>query len=214
MKITIPGHPFAKKRHRCACRGRHPVAYDSQAAETKKQRLALCDQIDREHLAGTIHLLENNYLHLNAIFYIEPPPSNTKSSRNAKLWGLELPTQSDLDNRIKYLCDLGNGILWTDDAKIVSINAIEKYAESACTILEIHAIKFTMNDKAAAVTKLFSPTELELLQTHLCLLRDSLAQIERYQGDDKKYYIEHASVELVIFANEYADKLKKLAKMA
>jgi len=214
IQLTITGHPLAKKRHRCGCRGGHPVAYDSQANDTRKQRLELIAQVERECVAGPLHALERNYLHLELVFCIEPPISDSKSHKNAKLWGMERPIQADLDNRIKWICDLGNRILWPDDAQIVSIIATEKYSENPCTIIEIHAIDTAMNPQATAVTKLFSPTEIELFHTHLCVLRDAIGRIEAGDTDEKTFYIENASVELIRFAADYSDKLKKLAKWA
>jgi len=32
LRIVIPGNPISKARHRCGCRGNHPISYDPQVA--------------------------------------------------------------------------------------------------------------------------------------------------------------------------------------
>jgi Holliday junction resolvase RusA-like endonuclease len=212
MRITILGDPPAKARPKFTCRGGLPIAYDSQAKLVKSQRAAL-----------SINLLNNKEIDLEAhfshpislslSFHCQVPISATIPKRNEMLWGISddsHPSKKDLDNMIKYLCDIGNGILWKDDRKIKEIYAIQKFSQTPCTIIEISPIKNSMNENALKVTKIFSPSELDLLQTHLCVLRDAIGQIERHPDD--RYYIEHASIELITFANEYAQRFNKLAK--
>lgn len=215
MRIVIPGPPIPNARHKCVCRGRHAAAYDGQAKIRQAEKRALSQQIDllaNSH-ADELKALSSGPLRLSLWLYMPVNDSDSKAIRNAKLWGLILPdSKPDFDNLTKWACDLANGVIWTDDSQIVEAHIVEQYSENPCTILEISVIKNCMNDNATKVCKIFSPLELEILQTHLCVLRDAIEQIDRYAGDEKKYYIEHASNELIVFANEYAQKLNKLKK--
>lgn len=212
MKITIPGTPLAMMRPRAVIRGRHAGVYDPQSKIKAKQRslmakLVALEDCDSNHLEDLYSLP----LHVLIRFLVPVPFSDAIPSRNEKLHGAILPDKKpDLDNKIKYILDIGNEIIWRDDAQIVSLEAKQFYSETPCTILDVRPIKICMNSEAKKVTKIFSPKELELLQMHLCVLRDAIAQIERSDIDDKIFLIENASIELVKFANEYSFKLKKL----
>lgn len=63
-------------------------------------------------------------LHLDITFYFPYPKNFPKSKRE----GINYKTtRCDLDNLIKFICDIGNNILWEDDAIIASISAKKVY---------------------------------------------------------------------------------------
>lgn len=211
MRIVIPGQPIAKKRHRCGCRGRHPVAYDLQSKENNFMRRELYRILDKipenENMAPIA-----GYLDVSLSFYLEVPESSTAAVKSAKIWDLQLPSKQDLSNMIKFYEDVGNQILWHDDSQIVSLTASMRFSETPCTIIEISAITTNMSDSAKKVAKLFTPHELDLLVNHLQVLKDSLScwQIDRDSKDN--FNLDAASLELIAFANDYSQKFAKLIK--
>lgn len=213
MKLIIPGEPIAMMRPRAVIRGKHAGVYDPQAKIKKQQKSDLVKQIKSLDVdPDGLEALYSLPLKLDIHFHVSTSLSDSRVLKNEKLWNLHyLPDKKpDIDNFIKHSLDICNEVLWKDDAQIIQLKAEEKYSETPCTIIEVHPIKIYMNDDAKKVTKIFSPKELELLQMHLCVLRDAIAQIERSDIDDKVFLIENASIELVKFANEYSFKLKKL----
>lgn len=215
MRIVIPGVPIAKARPKFICRGRHAVAYDPQDLAKKLAKSDLFLKVDEyfnvnTHEISSFKALFSDQKKVRLEFHVPIADSHSEAQKNEKLWGFALSSKKDLDNYIKFTLDIGNQILWHDDAQIVEIHAIQKYSENPCTIISVFTIKKSMSDSAKKVCKVFSPKDLELLQTHLCVLRDSLAQIERCTYDEKNDYIESAAQELITFANEYAQRLNKI----
>ncbi len=211
MRIVIQGNPIAKARPKFACRGGRAIAYDSQAKLVKSMKSALSINLLKDK--DDLEALFSSPISVSLGLYMPIPATSSKQDRNAKLWGFQPPSiKPDIDNLIKWTLDLCNGLLWRDDAQIVSILAYQKYSESPCTIIEVSPIKNYMTNTAITVTKLFSPKELELLNVHLCVLKNSLAQLESCPIDEKCFMLENVSVELIRFANDYAQKLAKLSK--
>ena len=72
-------------------------------------------------------------LRLKLIFQLPRPKSRSKKE-------LYPDRRPDLDNYIKSLKDALNGIIWTDDARIVEINARKEYGELIGVWVEIEVI--------------------------------------------------------------------------
>jgi len=66
------------------------------------------------------------------------PRSWTKKRQADALEGLILPTgKPDLDNQLKMVGDACNGILWRDDAQIVTATVSRRYAETPAALLTV-----------------------------------------------------------------------------
>jgi len=211
MKFIILGAPISNARHRCRCIGRNPSAYDSQSKLRQAEKRNLSMQIDliaNTH-AAELEALSKGPLRLTLGIYMPLNDSDSKATRNAKLWGLIMPdTKPDFDNLTKWVCDLANGILWTDDAQIVEAHIFEKYSECPCTTIEIESIKMSMNDNAKAITKLFSPEELDIMASRVTLLSGFLDLNMEEHG--KEYSLNCIADQLISFANLYGQRLNKL----
>ena len=57
-------------------------------------------------------------------------------------------TRPDLDNLLKGLLDCGNGILWHDDAQIVDLIAVKRYAKH--TVRQQPGVEITVRRRMAA----------------------------------------------------------------
>ena len=115
MKIVIHGKPIAKKRPRFARRGKFVQTYSDQETEEGLAYLEAKQQINIPPMEGP--------LKLTAIFYMPRPKSHYGTGRNAdklKPSASRYPTvKPDLDNLLKFYCDVLNGLAWNDDSQVV-----------------------------------------------------------------------------------------------
>lgn len=73
-------------------------------------------------------------LHVSLIFTIKRPKTVSLKKR-------PLPTvKCDLDNLLKIILDSGNGIMWKDDAQIVTIEASKVYGDAGSIWLNFREI--------------------------------------------------------------------------
>lgn len=119
IKITIPGNPVAKGRHRTTKRG---ITYTPK--ETR----------DFEELVGTIALqhrpkeLITGAVVFEAFFYVPIPKSFSKKKRALALEGKIRPVaKPDLDNYAK-IKDALNKIIFSDDSIIVEEHLYKFYS--------------------------------------------------------------------------------------
>lgn len=73
-------------------------------------------------------------------FYRPVQASVSQKERSRRLSGVHRPTvKPDLDNYIKSASDALNGIIWTDDNLIVSLQADKFYSERPYLVVEIRS---------------------------------------------------------------------------
>lgn len=73
-------------------------------------------------------------LHMDLMFYMDMPcnPKRREMLNHTYHYG-----RPDIDNLIKFVADVSNGIIFTDDCIISSISAIKKYDEVPRTEIKI-----------------------------------------------------------------------------
>lgn len=123
MLIKIPGKPIPLQRAR---RGKN-FFYDPQFV-VKKNIL--------EYLKLDMEPFED-ILEVDFNFFFEIPQSWSKKKKAAKL-NTPHDQTPDLDNIIKFILDLFNGIVWKDDKIIFKINAEKLWSEKSQTIVDIN----------------------------------------------------------------------------
>ena len=79
-------------------------------------------------------------LSLDAVFYFSPASAWTKKKTHENL-GSYHHTIPDLDNCIKFLCDVSQGIIFQNDCTIAQITAKKIYDEQARVIFTIASLK-------------------------------------------------------------------------
>jgi Holliday junction resolvase RusA-like endonuclease len=126
MTYQLLGKPVALKRPRFSI---YKHVYDSQKAEKLRDQLA----IKWQHGDKPIY---NEPLYLIASFVFEPPKSMSKDKAQA-LYGKQYDKHIDLDNLVKYLADVCNGVLYTDDKYITSTHSEKIYGPESKTIFSI-----------------------------------------------------------------------------
>jgi len=123
MVYIIPGEPQALARPRFSSRSRR--VYNPMRHEMLILSITLQSQHNNQPLfEGPIHL--------DVIFFMPYPSKLTKAQRK-DIEGSYHFTRCDLDNMVKFLADIGNGILYKDDAIISSISAKKVYSDNPRT---------------------------------------------------------------------------------
>lgn len=118
-KITLPGEPQGKGRPRFG-NGRaytpaKTAAYESRLREAWTKQ------------AKGFMFPDNAALSLEVKAFLQPPKSDSKARRAAKLQNMIRPTKKpDWDNIAKIVCDALNGTAYHDDAQIV-FGAVGKF---------------------------------------------------------------------------------------
>jgi Holliday junction resolvase RusA-like endonuclease len=137
--IEIAGDPIPKLRAR-AFKSKGTIKhYDSQEKEKNFIKMLLLTEIMktpdiREEFKSA------STFDVNITFDISYPNDWSQSKICRYLNGnVESMGKPDIDNLAKFYLDCCNKIIFTDDAKVVSLNLKKRYAKSSRTIIEITA---------------------------------------------------------------------------
>lgn len=133
--ITIPGAARAKQRARVAVRGRFASAYTPKETVNAEAWVKHCavEQAGQPCLEGPLSLA------VEIVVAVAESWSNKR--RLAALDGAIFPTgKPDIDNCFKLIADALNGVIWRDDAQIVSLRVTKRYGRAPCTILRVTAL--------------------------------------------------------------------------
>ncbi len=217
MRLIIPGNPIAKARPKFCVRGRHAMAYDPQDKIKTFDKIALkyilAQELGDNDADGDCFKASfSDQKKVTLAFHVPIAISDSIAERAQKLWGILWASKKDLDNYIKYILDIGNGILWHDDSQIVELHATQKYSENPCTIIEIEDIKNTMNDEAQKMMRIFSPAALDKLESDVSVLRAELEGVRLCNLENRTANFETAAGTLKAFASTYCESLKKMTK--
>jgi Holliday junction resolvase RusA-like endonuclease len=128
MNIIIPGPPIAQKRHRRKNIGGKIWDYDP--LNTTKDKLG---HLLKRH-CPIVPAFENYFVIMK--FYI-PIPKSTSKKKRTQMFFQPCPKKPDIDNYAKFYLDAGNGILWSDDAKIVDLSCKKIYSDNPRTEIYI-----------------------------------------------------------------------------
>lgn len=133
ITFTVPGEPVAKARARITITGGRAHAYTPAKTAAYEQLVA---KAGRDAMAGQKPL--TTPLIVSITIHRKIPASWPKNRRQAALDGLLYPTTTpDADNYAKAALDGLNGIVWEDDAQVVSLTVHKRYSASPCTILNV-----------------------------------------------------------------------------
>lgn len=122
MKYIIPGDPIALAR----CRFGNDRVWDSQ----KQLKTYWGIHLHNQHFRRPFY---QGPLHIDVIFYMRIP-RNPKKNQKPYCWHTKTP---DLSNLIKFIEDVGTGILYHDDRIIASMHARKQYDDNERTELII-----------------------------------------------------------------------------
>jgi len=211
MKLTLPGDPIALQRPRFSrAIGR---AYNSQykIMEEKKQEIRDLLNAIGDH-PDLLEIAKAQFYTISLIFYCQIPLSSPDG--NLMAWQLKYHTKSDLDNKIKFILDILNGLLFSDDRAIVEIKAAKVFSFNPRTEIEIMPKKtVTLPCHTEDFLKIFSPSDLALLLQDIQLLSekyDTEQDILSLPDSQKYLWLVEMSKDLISFSEKFADKLHKL----
>ncbi|MDR0674078.1 MAG: RusA family crossover junction endodeoxyribonuclease [Zoogloeaceae bacterium] len=138
MKIvfTLPGEPVGKGRPRFSTAGKFPRAYTPEKTASYESLVKLAAA---RAMAGKPPVSGAVSVSINAFFSI---PKSASRERKARMISKDIrPTKkSDADNIAKIICDSLNGIVWHDDAQVVSLQVEKIYAETPMVEVNINAL--------------------------------------------------------------------------
>lgn len=125
VDFCIPGQPVAKGRPRFARRGNFIKTYTPEKTLNYEN---LVKMAAHEAMAGRAP--SKAPIEIEVCLWLQIPSSWSKKKRIAAAYGQVMATKKpDADNVLKGLKDGCNGIVWNDDAQVVTIILQKKYAE-------------------------------------------------------------------------------------
>ncbi len=127
LSISLPGTPKTKLRPRFARRKGRVNTFDPQSEDKETVRWQLKARLGAwEPFSGPVTL---------SMICIFGVPKSRK--RKGEVFHMVKP---DLDNLVKWIGDVGNGILWEDDRQIVSISAVKIYGVDPRTVITVSKV--------------------------------------------------------------------------
>lgn len=142
LSFTVPGEVRGKGRPRIVRLGRGDRAFTRLAADEKTvnyENLVALMATEAMQRAGMAAQHFTGPVVVELVAALVPAASTPKKLLAQMLGGLAPPTKKpDLDNIVKVL-DALNGIVWKDDAQVVSFTAAKVYAERPALHLRISA---------------------------------------------------------------------------
>lgn len=209
MKFILLGVPIAKARHR----HRGKFTYDPQQKEKDAVRWLLQVEVtkaihneDKEIVKNASLLAMASSFRVKLTFHIP--------STKLDLWGLkECVCKKDIDNISKFYLDCANGILFSDDHKIVELHAKKVYSPIPRTVIEIEPMNVTtkISNDAEQVLKVFTPNDMtEMLDDIWCLTKFHSCDLEVIEESEKQQWFNDIGSEIAKFAHKHATKLKKV----
>lgn len=124
IKFFIPGEVGAKQRPR--------VNYKSKNMYTPQKTLNYESLVawHYQNLANKV-FWDNNPLEIEILSLFAIPKSYTKKRVAECMQGKKSPSQKDVDNIAKIICDGLNGVAYTDDRHIMSLSSIKMYTDES-----------------------------------------------------------------------------------
>ena len=167
MKITIPGDPIPKARHRVTRKG---FAYDPQD-KLKKQTIRFIENEVKQYYEKDENRIEGHKLSIGEAFevdwyfYMPIPRSFNQFKKNACKWGfIEHTSKPDRSNLEKFYEDCANKVLWHDDSQIVKGKIEKKYCDNDNPRTEIHMTPIKEpNEDIKNIISLFSPEDISAI---------------------------------------------------
>jgi len=133
IEFFIPGNPIPLKRHR---------HYKNRVYDPQKEEKLVTGCLIRQH--STLVELTSEPLEMTLTFYFKIPKNRPVPSIIDGKMCQHHSQKPDLDNLIKFICDVMNDIIYKDDSQICKITATKQYCigyEEAGTNVIIKKVK-------------------------------------------------------------------------
>jgi len=204
IKIILPGEPVSRVSPTFS----RYCTYDSQKNLIHAAKFQVLDQIGKNPI---FPYHKNIPVDIDFTFFFPVP----KSKENIFQWGL-LPhiDTPDVDNILKFYCDVLKKIVFTDDRQIDKITAFKGYDINPRTEILIVTKPCTVSDQVKEVLSIISPKEISGISDYLSAIGDWTEHHENPFHLKDEFNIDYEEIAMLIleFSEKYADILKKLNK--
>ena len=136
IKMSILGEPVAQHRPRITTAGKFPRMYKTASDNNYREKLYWeAKQLNMKPIPRPTQICADLKV------YKAIPKSFSQAKRSLAIKGALRPTtKPDIDNYVKQVFDAFNGLIWEDDAQIVTVHARKFYGEIPRLDLEISTI--------------------------------------------------------------------------
>lgn len=136
IKLIILGEPVAQHRPRITTAGKFPRMYKTASDTNYREKLYWeAKQLKMKPIPRPTPIC------VDLKVFRAIPKSLSQSKRLLAAEGVILPTtKPDIDNYVKQVFDAFNGLIWEDDAQIVTVHARKFYGEIPHLDIEIDTI--------------------------------------------------------------------------
>jgi len=69
--------------------------------------------------------------------FLMPIPRSLSKKKTEEIVGGPHIKRPDIDNCIKFYCDVCNGLLYKDDSQVYNISAIKRYSDEPKTVIKV-----------------------------------------------------------------------------
>jgi Holliday junction resolvase RusA-like endonuclease len=129
MKYVLYGNPIALARPRFGWK----KIYDSQ----RQVKMEVALQLEQQHNERPFF---EGPIEMDVTFYMPIVKSRGSLAKRSVLEGRYHLARPDLSNMIKFIEDVGNGIIYKDDSIVTKINAEKRYSLDPRTELTIRCL--------------------------------------------------------------------------
>lgn len=218
--FEIPGEPIPKQRHRTCRRNGKSFSYDPQSNDKETVKLLLKSKVTEIFETGTENeIIEaENLSHADGIvvsmmFFLPVAESASHKKKADLLWNSYHQTKPDVDNLAKFYLDCANGILWSDDKKIFSLNVQKKYSSVPRTVMCVRGMRKKLIDEETwDIIESFSPCRLDDLVADLNRLSGLLEDIHCDGKTDLQVRAKDAARLVSRLADRFGKELYQVAK--
>lgn len=135
VRLTIPGEPQGKGRHRAVRRGDHIATYTPRKTKDYEDEVRFCY---RQEYGDLMAFAVDEPVSATIIAAFGIPKSASKKCKVEMMAGRVLPTKKpDTDNIAKIVLDALNGLAYPDDKQVVELHVIKVYDLVGCVTVEL-----------------------------------------------------------------------------
>lgn len=159
MKLVLTQNPIAKARYRHMRKGNKIITFDPQDKDKKNTKLQLIRQMREKGYS----LASEGPLSMNLINYTKTPLS-WPERRRMDSEGQSCVSRPDLDNYVKFYCDVLNEVAYCDDRQITRLWSEKLYSSNPRVEIIIEPIAEQINkDHVVTVVGMLSDDQLTCL---------------------------------------------------
>lgn len=211
MKIIIPGIPIAKSPVRIFQSGGKTLHYDKK----KPEKLSVIQKIKTQIAEKGYSFDLDDFFHVELRVHRPIPVSLTTAQKNVLSYPFHqnyVEEAPDCSNYFKFYEDCGNGLLWPDDKRNVSIQTSKHYSlKPRVEIIIVKEKKQKLTESQEAVFGAMSYPEFEDLMVDM----ESIVNLyETCRYDFQLGEVEELTNAFSSFASKNLNILKKVAKKA